>query len=70
MKALQQLGDAGATIVVLHEPGDKPNLSALESVDLQVVELPEGASKLDVTNAVVSTLRKHCLLYTSPSPRD
>lgn len=58
IKALQQLGDVGATIVVLHESGDKPNLSALESVDLQVVELPAGASKLDVTNAVVSTLRK------------
>lgn len=58
LNALQQLGDDGATIVVLHEPGDKPDLSALECADLQVVELPEDASKLDVTNAVVTTLRK------------
>ncbi|MDO5029963.1 MAG: 1-acyl-sn-glycerol-3-phosphate acyltransferase [Corynebacterium sp.] len=58
MKALEQLAGEGATIIVLHDKGDKPDLTALHCADLKTVELPENASKLDVTNAVAVTLRE------------
>lgn len=58
LKALKQRGEAGATIVIIHDQGEEPELAGLGDVDLHIVEIPKDASKLEVTNAVAVALRE------------
>ena len=64
-KSAHLAGFATVGVVVVHGAGEQGRCVASSGIDMAAVELAE--KKYAVSNKVSCT---HCLLYTSPSPRD